>query len=152
LSVTDKAEIEPTKIAPRPKRRIRRLLPWIVAALALAIASPAAANAAIVPLGGDVQVGYYKYYYGIFRPHTSGPASFRLDSVTNLCGGAERFGLYDGTGPETGQNLFTGTGYYQSFTWGGGYTLPTQTYAVYAGNTGACGSTLTSVWTGTLQW
>lgn len=137
---------------PRQKRRLRHLMPWLIAALALAIASPAAASAATVSLSGDVPVGYYKLYYGTFRSHTSGPASLRLDSVTNLCGGAERFGLYNGSGGETGQNLFTGTGYYQSFTWGGGTNLPTNTYAVYAGNTGACGSPQTSYWTGTLQW
>ncbi|WP_146076514.1 hypothetical protein [Rathayibacter sp. AY1A7] len=100
-----------------------------------AVAVPTAANAAAIGITGDVHTGEYKLYYGTFRYHSAGTSNFRLNSASpGYCGARLGIGMYNGSGGETNMPTWNSTGYGQSFTWSGGSTLPTGTYAMMAHN------------------
>lgn len=103
------------------------------------------------PLTGGVQASTYKQYYGTFRYHGTGYASFTYGSsnTPGLCGGSMRYAMWNGSGGETGLLYYTANNSNQAFTWSGtGYSIPANSYAMIDGNSG--GNCAYITWSGTL--
>lgn len=106
-------------------------------AIAIAVSNPLTASAASdVAVSGDVATGEYALYYGTYRYHTAAYSGFKLTSASpGFCASDLGIQLYNSNG-STNWTLWHSTGFLQSFTWSGGYVLPTGSYAFAAHNRG----------------